>query len=130
MALKLRKLDFITITNEDPTFQESSYADSEFSVRIRPLTRVVLQKLTKEATRIVHKEEKVDNEKLSWLIFDHVYVSSDIEIEDSTGIKLEDGSKEYKTTLFENFLELVTCLTAAAMRFEEKARTDTETVKN
>lgn len=130
MSLKFRKLEFITVTNEDATFQDSSYADSTFAVRIRPLTRVVLQKLTKESTKIVHKEEKVDNEKLSWLIFDHVYVSSDVEIEDSAGAKLEDGSKDYKLTLYENFLEFVTCLTAAAMRFEEKARENVEAVKN
>jgi hypothetical protein len=128
--LKFKKHSTLKITNTDPSFENSSYADVDFAVTIKPLTRVVLQKLNREATSVKKGEETVDQDKLSWLIFNHIYVSSDIQIEDENGVSLQDGTDDFKKAIFENYVEFASCLTGAAIRYEEKCRVEADVVKN
>jgi hypothetical protein len=128
--LKFKKLNTLVITNDDPAFVDTAYADSEFKVTLKPLNRAILQKLNREATTTKKGEESVDTDKLSWLIFDHIYVSSDVQIEDENGVTLEDGTSTYKKAIFENYVEFASCLTTAAIRYEEKCRVDSDNVKN
>lgn len=129
MALKLKKMTTLTITNDDEVFSDSSYADVKFAVDVKPLTRNILQKLTKECTKVTKSGDEIDNDKLSFKIFDYIYISSDIIIEDEDGIVLEDGTNAYKKELYSNYLELASCITAAAMKFEEKCRVEDATLK-
>lgn len=130
MSMKFKKLSVLTITNEDPAFADSSYANEDFVVRIKPLNRTTLQKLNKECTQVVGGEEEVDQEKLGWKIFNHIYSSSDIEMEDEDGNIIEDGTDKYKKALYNDYIEFATCLTTAAIRFEEKCRVRDDEVKN